>query len=263
MLNIYVANSLFSESDRQYNEYIYESLVNAGLGSKKNIYVPQHNAEINDKSNYADSKMILEGDNARLVNSDVLLVVLDNADDSGVSAEIGYFKALAEQDPSKKIVGIYSDRRHGRQDRLDKNNPKIKALKEIGENQFHYINLYTIGAVKSAGVVVESVSEAVTAIEKILGGRSKVKTLTGKENGYRDIMTHYKEVIQNYNGKEQIEVIIPAGIKEVSTSYVTGAIDAIEEVFSGDELFITKMFEFKGDAKAILDIKKALYITGY
>ena len=109
------------------------------------LYVPQENDAINDKTAYADSLTIAEADLKMLVESDVLIAVLDGVEiDSGVAAEIGAFSML-----NKPIIGVLTDVRQQGRDNMK----KIEALKEDGtENQFIYRNLFVIGLI--TGILV-------------------------------------------------------------------------------------------------------------
>ena len=143
-IKVYFASPLFNEMEQMYNAEIVRKLREAN--SNLEIYLPQENMAINDKSLYADSLMIADGDNERLYESDILIAVLDGASiDVGVATEIGvaYAKGI-------KIYGLYTDTRQG----LGANNQKIEALvSEVAENQFHYVNLFTIGCVKKSGKI--------------------------------------------------------------------------------------------------------------
>ncbi|MCH4171777.1 MAG: nucleoside 2-deoxyribosyltransferase [Lactobacillus sp.] len=141
---IYFANSLFSNADRLYNQNLVAAI--RKTYPEVEVYLPQENASINDKSAYGDSKMIAQADTDRVLKSQLLIAVLDGAViDPGVAAEIGI--AYAKQIP---ILGLYTDSR-----RLGADNPqKLAALKQVAENQFAYINLYVAGLVKLNGEIV-------------------------------------------------------------------------------------------------------------
>lgn len=154
-IKIYFASPLFSEMELMYNRYVVQKIRNA-LKDKVEVYLPQENESINDKSGYADSTMIALADTAELSNSEVVIAVLDGATvDVGVASEIGI--AVATQ---KTIIGLYTDSRQG----TFNNQSKINALDEIAESQFSYINLYTVGLVKSSGVVLNSVDELIKVL---------------------------------------------------------------------------------------------------
>ena len=70
--------------------------------------------------------------------------------DVGVASEIGV--AYAKGIP---VIGLYSDSRQG----AFGNTNKINALEEVGESQFSYINLYTVGLVKSNGTLFKDVGD--------------------------------------------------------------------------------------------------------
>ena len=153
-MKAYLANGLFSESDQLYNKYLAAKI--RDNFPNLDLYVPQENASLNDKSGYANSLAIFNGDNFYLDSSDLMIAIIDGVEiDSGVSVEIGRFVTLKEFDKSKNrnIFGIYSDiRQQGRT-----NSQKIDALIADGsENQFMYRNLYVIGAIKANGFLVSS-----------------------------------------------------------------------------------------------------------
>lgn len=156
-MKIYFANGLFSQADLMFNSYVAEKL-------RKNfndldLFLPQE-AEINDKNCYANSVMIADLDTSKLLDSDVLIAVIDGAEiDSGVATEIGIFSTTG-----KPIIALYTDiRQQGRN-----NSKKIDALIEDGtENQFMYKNLFTIGVIKKNGVVVDSVDKIIEQVKNL------------------------------------------------------------------------------------------------
>lgn len=144
---IYFGAPLFNEMEQMYNAHVVEKL-RAEYGDRIDIYLPQENQEINDKSGFADSLAIAQGDNAYLEEADLLIAVLDGVTpDSGLSAELGYFYSK-----ERPMIGLYTDVRQG----TDGNKEKIAALDEVAESQFSYINLYTVGLVKMRGEVLTS-----------------------------------------------------------------------------------------------------------
>lgn len=155
MHNVYFGSPLFSDMERQYNKGIVEELRNY-FGKDITIYLPQENAAINDKSNYANSVMIANGDNAYLENADILVAVLDGPTiDVGLASEIGYFYSK-----KKPIIGLYTDSRQGSTD----NPEKVQALNQTAENQFAYVNLYTVGLIKLRGTIVSTVEDLVSEL---------------------------------------------------------------------------------------------------
>ena len=155
-MKAYLANGLFSLGDRLVNEQLAVAIREAVPGIE--LYVPQENDAINDKTAYADSLAIAQADLEMLQNSDVLVAVLDGVEiDSGVAAEIGAFAML-----NRPIVGVFTDvRQQGRDNMM-----KIEALVRDGiENQFIYRNLFVIGLIKRNGVITTSIAEAVQAVQ--------------------------------------------------------------------------------------------------
>lgn len=156
-MKAYLANGLFSLGDRLVNEQLAFAIRQAVPGIE--LYVPQENDAINDKSAYADSLSIAEADLLMLQQSDILIAVLDGVEiDSGVAAEIGAFSML-----NRPIIGVFTDvRQQGRE-----NTKKIEALVADGlENQFVYRNLFVIGLIKRNGVITTSIDEAVKAVQE-------------------------------------------------------------------------------------------------
>ncbi len=144
---IYFGSPLFNEMEQMYNAYVVDKIRKA-YGDKVEVYLPQENASINDKSGFADSLAIAQGDNEYLEKADLLIAVLDGVTpDSGLSAELGYFYSL-----DRPILGLYTDTRQG----THGNQEKIAALDKIAESQFSYVNLYTVGLVKLRGEILNS-----------------------------------------------------------------------------------------------------------
>ncbi|WP_057893467.1 nucleoside 2-deoxyribosyltransferase [Lacticaseibacillus brantae] len=154
-MKIYFANGLFSRADFLYNQQLVAHLRQEI--PHVDIYLPQENAAINDKSSYADSRMIAQADTAELLSADLMIAVLDGpVIDNGVASEIGV--AYASQIP---IIGLYTDSRQ-----LGATNPqKIAALADVAENQFHYLNLYTTGLIKLRGQIVTDEAQLIRAVK--------------------------------------------------------------------------------------------------
>lgn len=158
MLKGYLATHFFNEAGfvwtRNLARLIRES-------TNLDLYVPQENAEINDKTendSTITAQSIAKSDSKYLADSNILIACLDGVEiDSGVSAEIGFFSGLIESEKrlvavprARFIIGVYTDmRRDGSRD-----------------NRF-YINLYTKGLVELNGWVVNNQSDIVTNIHKV------------------------------------------------------------------------------------------------
>lgn len=161
-MKVYFANGLFSEADRLYNSLTVSKIrldfFEAGLDI--DIYLPQENEAINDKNAYADSLMIAKADSDKLLESDILISVVDGVEiDSGVAAEIGLFAST-----DRPIFALFTDvRQHGRN-----NAGKLKALvNDPTENQFVYRNLFVMGLIKQNGTVFSNTDELISALLEV------------------------------------------------------------------------------------------------
>ena len=151
-MNIYFAAPLFAKSDLLYNADLVNQI--RSTYPQADIYLPQENASINDKSAYADSKMIAQADTEKVLESDLMIALLDGLTiDPGVASEIGV--AFAKEIP---VLGLYTDSQQ-----------KITALKTVAENQFHYLNLYTVGLIKLNGEIYSSENALLEGLAAYLG----------------------------------------------------------------------------------------------
>lgn len=161
-MKIYFAAPLFAQSDLRYNAYLAEKI--RALDPALDLYVPQENAAINDKQAYADSKMIAQADTNEVLASELMIALLDGlVIDPGVASEIGV--AYAKNIP---VIALYTDSRQQGSD----NAQKITALQTPAENQFHYLNLYTVGLVKLNGTVTTNENELLAALSRFVESRN-------------------------------------------------------------------------------------------
>ena len=154
-MKVYFANDLFNDGTLMYNEHVV-SKIEEELPDVE-VYLPQRNDAINDKTQYADSLTIVKADYEELEDSDVLVAVIDS-DDSGVALEIGMFYMM-----NKPIIGIYTDTRriaYGNEQKKD-------AIDILGENQIAYTNLMVIGAIKERGELVDNHEEAIRLLKNL------------------------------------------------------------------------------------------------
>ena len=171
-MKIYLANALFSESDISYNEMIYDELRMAGI----EVYAPQKNTAINDKTKSADSIAIFRGDTEKLEWADAIVAVLDGpVVDAGVAAEIGYMAAKG-----KKIYGLFTD---SREPSKTANDAKKGLLSSTAESQFAYVNLYVVGAVKANGNIFTSFDDLYEVICRDAGVSPRTGDLWTAEEG--------------------------------------------------------------------------------
>lgn len=154
---MYFANSLFTEADRDYNIKVV-NMIKERFGDVLDLYVPQLNDSINDKSTFADAQMIADADYEELTKSDFLLAIIDSHD-VGVGLEIGI---MYEQ--GKQIVGLYTDVRQFGADNPD----KLEALKSIGQNQFSYVNLMATGLILNNGYLVNNTDDLLDSIQLMI-----------------------------------------------------------------------------------------------
>lgn len=158
MKKLYFASPLFASMEVRYNASVVKEIRERYQDIE--VYLPQEQGEINDKSAYANSLMIAKADTDALLSSDVLIAVIDGLSiDPGVASEIG----VAYQ-AGIPIIGLYTD---SRQQGYDNQN-KLNALSELAESQFSYVNLYTVGLIKLNGVLVDTEEAMIEAIEKYL-----------------------------------------------------------------------------------------------
>src|SRR5690606_14689250 len=157
----YLANALFSAADQMFNAFLAKKI--REVLPRLDLYVPQENEAINDKSLYADSIMIFDGDNQYLDAADLLIAVIDVVEvDAGVAMELGRFITKMEMEEKPRyLYALYTDVRKQGTD----NEQKINALKnDPTESQFMYRNLYVIGGIKKYGKLCQSVEELINVL---------------------------------------------------------------------------------------------------
>lgn len=170
-MKAYLANGLFSDSDFQYNNFLAMQLRTNFPDLE--LYLPQENAEINDKSSHATSIDITRADDEKLLDANFLVAVIDGVEiDSGVACEIGKFAGfdinymLRTGVKPRPIFALYTDIRQQGTNNIE----KIKALVNGSfENPFVYRNLYVLGTIKdSGGTISTSVSDLIDSIGKYI-----------------------------------------------------------------------------------------------
>lgn len=199
-IQVYLAGSMFCEADRMYNAYLAEK-IRQRLGDKIDLYVPQENLSINDKTKCADSHAIFWGDYNRLQKCDVFIARIDgDIPPSGTSAEVGImsqrivdakFKLedalrkweLANDDiyldirkedverenPVPTIIGLCTDSRNPKRTYLEAKNELMRT--QDYESQYCYFNLFTLGCIKVNGKLATTVDELVDSVEEYVNKR--------------------------------------------------------------------------------------------
>lgn len=160
MSKIYFASPLFTEAERSYNEILVEKIkaeiIRTGNGMQTKMYVPQENMEINDKGEHVEPIEIFNADASRLLESDVLVAVLDGqVIDPGVALEIGM--AVSAGIPT---FALCSDIRTSGYDNKD----KVASMEAPGNTPFFYYTQMVVGAVESMGVICSSSDELVSKL---------------------------------------------------------------------------------------------------
>lgn len=151
-MKVYVANSLFSEADRDFNEKLVKKLRGEFPGVV--FYLPQENMGINDKSKTVTSQEIALGDLKEIKESCLMVAVLDgNIQDPGTCCEVGIAFGL-----DIPVIGINTDIRFNSENLKG----KTKLLEEdVFENSIAYINLFLLGIVKENGIVVNDIERLI------------------------------------------------------------------------------------------------------
>lgn len=103
-------------------------------------YLPQHNTSINDKTveTLITNRMIVDGDNAELETCNMMFGHFTIPEDSGLSAECGYFGNMRKVNPNFYYANV------AMLDDIRKStvpNPLQRGV----ENQVVYMNSYTAG----------------------------------------------------------------------------------------------------------------------
>lgn len=165
-MNVYLAGSIFYYGDYLRNTEWAKKIRDAVPGV--NLYSPIENTEINGiegKKKFAGSKQIEQADNQRLDNTDILVACIDaDVIPSGCSAEIGIMREKIRRGDHKYIVGIATDNRE-----CSRTHSQAKdegGAADICESQYSYQNLYVVGCIKSSGILVNNIDDAIKFIQE-------------------------------------------------------------------------------------------------
>lgn len=166
-MRVYLAGPIFT-----YGDYLRNTEWSRKLRESFpliDLYNPLENTEINGvegKKKFADSQAIVNGDNARLDITDVLVACIDgDVIPAGTASEIGRVSAMISAGEPKYIVGICTDNRQC----FLTHSPEKDAggAASLGEQQYSYQNLYTTGLIKQCGTLVTNIDDAIAFIKKI------------------------------------------------------------------------------------------------
>ena len=192
---------MFCEADRMYNAFLAEK-IRERLGEDIDLYVPQENKSINDKTKCADSHDIFWGDYNRLQKCDIFIARIDgDIPPSGTSAEIGimsqrrqYWEQNKTAEFPPMILGLCTDSRNPKRTYLDAKNELMKN--EDYESQYCYFNLFTLGCIKVNGELATSVDDLVDKLEAAVKIRLSGKYEVSRKLVYEELdvrtMTNYR-----------------------------------------------------------------------
>lgn len=205
---------MFCEADRMYNAFLAEK-IRERLGEDIDLYVPQENKSINDKTKCADSHDIFWGDYNRLQKCDIFIARIDgDIPPSGTSAEIGimsqrrqYWEQNQTEEFPPMILGLCTDSRNPKRTYLDAKNELMKN--EDYESQYCYFNLFTIGCIKVNGELATSIDELVdkleAAVKMRLSGKYEVsRKLVYEELDVSTMTNHRMYEIKYSDGSSEI-----------------------------------------------------------
>lgn len=171
MVRVYLASQIFAECWRDYNDKLADRI--AEEFPEIELYVPQRNASINDKTKCASAEDIAFGDFTQNLDNDDIVVAVVDGDTPGIgtTCEIGYFARMCQEEieetgsTRKKIIALYTDSRECSHTVMD---AKVDKLHEFAECQFSYINLLLVGAIKRYGVMCRTIDEVIEELRKAL-----------------------------------------------------------------------------------------------
>jgi nucleoside 2-deoxyribosyltransferase len=140
IMKFYLASQIFSEGWRDYNDRVVNAIKAAYPDI--DIYVPQHNKAINDKTKCATAEQITYGDFTQNLDHDDVVIAIVDGDTPGIGTtlEIGYFSRICQEEierqgyTDKKIISLYTDSRECSHTFLD---AKMKCLKNLRNVNIH------------------------------------------------------------------------------------------------------------------------------
>ena len=170
-VRVYLASQIFAECWRDYNEKLAQAIEEAY--PEVELYVPQRNKSINDKTKCATAEQITYGDFTNNLDKDDIVVAIVDGDTPGIGTtlEIGYFSRICQEEiekygaTKKKIISLYTDSRECSNTYLEAKN---EMLKEFAECQYSYLNLLLVGCLKRYGVMCRTIDEVIVELGKAL-----------------------------------------------------------------------------------------------
>ena len=170
-IKVYLASQIFAECWRDYNEKIAQRIEQEF--PEVELYAPQRNASINDKTKCATAEQICQGDFNNNLDTDDIVVAIVDGDTPGIGTtlECGYFSRICQDEinrlgsTKKKIISLYTDTRECSH---TTNAAKDAALKGFAECQYSYLNLLLVGCLKRYGTMCSTIDEVITALRKAI-----------------------------------------------------------------------------------------------
>lgn len=170
-IRVYLASQIFAECWRDYNEKLADAITEAYPNIE--LYVPQRNKSINDKTKCATAEQITYGDFTNNLDHDDVVVAVVDGDTPGIGTtlEIGYFSRMCQEEitrqgyTNKRIISLYTDSRECSNTFLPAKN---EMLHEFAESQYAYLNLLLVGALKRYGVMCRSIDEVIVELGKYI-----------------------------------------------------------------------------------------------
>ena len=166
-VRVYLASQIFAECWRDYNEKLAQAIEEAY--PEVELYVPQRNKSINDKTKCATAEQITYGDFTNNLDKDDIVVAIVDGDTPGIGTtlEIGYFSRICQEEidrlgkTNKRIISLYTD---SREPSLTHNHAKNERLTDIAESQYSYLNLLLVGILKRYGPMCHTIDEVIEAL---------------------------------------------------------------------------------------------------
>lgn len=168
-MRIYLASQIFAECWRDYNKKLADKI--AAALPEAELYVPQRNNSINDKTKCATSEDICQGDfNNNLDHDDIVVAIVDgDLPGVGTTLELGYFARMCEEEitragsTKKRIFSLYTDTRECSHTLSEAKND---AMHNFAECQYSYLNLLLVGCLKRYGVMYSDMDALVADLKK-------------------------------------------------------------------------------------------------
>lgn len=177
-IKVYLASQIFAECWRDYNEKLADRIEEEF--PEIELYVPQRNKSINDKTKCATAEDIAYGDFTNNLDHDDIVVAVVDGDTPGIgtTVEIGYFARMCQEEiertgsTKKKIIALYTD---SRECSSTVNSAKNEMLHSVAECQYSYLNLLLVGAIKRYGVICRNIEQVIEELDKAIQEQKKDK----------------------------------------------------------------------------------------